>query len=163
MNKNTVGILVTVVAVLAVVGVVAANRTSQTDTSENSQSSTSSPNSKSDTPGASSGTSTAGSQPNQDDKSSDAKQDLTGQTEVSMDIKDFGFAQKDITIKKGTKVTWTNRDSAKHNAFSDDAKGPQGKLLAMGESYSFTFNAVGAVNYYCEPHPYMKAVVNVIE
>lgn len=100
------------------------------------------------------------------DGSSETKaqnEDLTAQTEVSMDIKSFAFAKGDITIKKGTKVTWTNQDTAKHNAYGDNSDGPQGKLLNKGESYSFTFDTVGTFNYICQPHPYMKGVVNVVE
>jgi len=89
-------------------------------------------------------------------------QDLTMQTEVSMDISDFAFENKTIKIKKGTKVTWTNRDSARHNVFSKDAGGPQGELLGKGESFNFTFDTAGTFNYLCEPHPYMKGVVEVI-
>jgi amicyanin len=87
-------------------------------------------------------------------------------SEVNVDIKGFAFTQKDITVKKGTKVTWTNQDSVKHDVVSDDgapAGGPKGPLLAKGESYSFTFDTVGTFPYHCTPHTYMKAVVTVTE
>lgn len=90
-------------------------------------------------------------------------EDLTAQTEVSMDIKSFAFAKGDITIKKGTKVTWTNQDTVAHNAYGDNSSGPQGKLLNKGESYSFTFDTVGKFDYLCQPHPYMKGLVNVVQ
>ncbi len=90
-------------------------------------------------------------------------EDLTNQSEVMIDIKDFAFSKKSIKIKAGTKVTWTNRDTVKHNAFSDKDNGPKGKLLAQGESFSFVFKDLGVTDYYCTPHPYMKGVVNVVQ
>lgn len=80
-------------------------------------------------------------------------------------ISDFAFTPAKITIKKGTKITWTNQDSAKHDITpdspSEDFKAS--KLLAKGESYSFTFNKAGNYKYHCSPHPYMKANIEVTE
>lgn len=90
-------------------------------------------------------------------------QDLTSQSEIDMDIVDFDFAMPDITIKKGTTITWTNQDEARHNVVATSGNGPKSELLAMGESYSYTFETVGKVTYICEPHPYMKGTINVVE
>ncbi len=105
--------------------------------------------------------------------------DLTGQAQVTIDIKDFAYSQQNIKIKKGTTVTWTNQDTVEHNVMkehsndsnahdapSDSAVNPTvlaGPLLAKGESYSFTFNEVSANPYHCSPHPYMKGSVTVVE
>lgn len=79
--------------------------------------------------------------------------------------KDFEVVQKKITVKKGTTVTWTNDDSAKHDVTpeteTDDFK--TSELFGKGETYSVTFNTVGTFAYYCSPHPYMKGVVEVTE
>lgn len=87
----------------------------------------------------------------------------TGQ--VKLDIKDYAYSQPNLKIKKGTKVTWTNQDSAQHDVASNDQKAgaPKSELLSKGESYSYTFNAVGEFSYRCSPHPYMKAMVTVVE
>lgn len=80
-------------------------------------------------------------------------------------IKDFAFAPGERTVKKGTKVTWTNKDSARHD-ISPTSGGSDFKaseLLAKGESYSFTFNTAGTYTYKCSPHPYMKGTVVVTE
>lgn len=81
----------------------------------------------------------------------------------SVTIKNFAFSPNALTVKKGTTVTWTNQDSAEHNAFSDQDGGPKGNLLKKGESYSFTFNKVGTFNYICQPHPHMKGTVTVTD
>lgn len=80
-------------------------------------------------------------------------------------IKDFAFGPETITVKKGTKVKWTNQDSARHDVSptsgGEDFKASE--LLAKGESYEFTFNTVGTYTYKCSPHPYMKGTVVVTE
>lgn len=106
--------------------------------------------------------------------------DLTNQSEVTMDIKDYKYTKPNIKIKKGTRVTWTNQDAIRHNVMLDhgdnsnaphDAPKPNevkagvfaGPLLSKGESYSFTFNEVNTDPYHCSPHPYMKGSVTVVE
>lgn len=105
--------------------------------------------------------------------------DLTNQTDIHMDIKDFKYEKPNIKIKKGTTVIWTNQDAVAHNVMLDHADGDKphdppaanevksdefaGPLLAQGESYSFTFNEVSSSPYHCSPHPYMKGSVTVVE
>lgn len=149
MKRSTLGIILAIVSILAIGGIVVANNKSETKNTVT--------------------TNTGHDETNSDGHHKDGKvdasgvEDLTTLSEVTMDIKEFAFTKKDIKIKKGTKVTWTNQDVAKHNAFSKDPNGPMGELLGRGESYSFVFNTTGKVNYYCEPHPYMKATVDVVE
>lgn len=106
--------------------------------------------------------------------------DLTNESEVSVDIRDFKYTKPNIKIKKGTKVTWTNQDAIQHNVMldhGDNSNAPHnapkpnevkpdvfaGPLLSKGESYSFTFNEVSTDPYHCSPHPYMKGSVTVVE
>lgn len=105
--------------------------------------------------------------------------DLTSKATVEIDIKDYAFSQKDIKVKKGTIVTWTNRDIVEHNVMaahehSGEAHGAPSKaevdpaefagpLLVQGESYSFTFTTVGTFAYHCAPHPSMQGSVTVVE
>ncbi len=84
----------------------------------------------------------------------------------NIEIKDYAFSPAMITIKKGTTITWTNRDTARHNVVAqgtNSAAGPKSELLTTGASYSYTFNTAGTYDYLCEPHPYMKAKVIVTE
>jgi plastocyanin len=78
--------------------------------------------------------------------------------EVNVTIASFAFAPAEITIAPGTKVTWTNNDSMRHNTVFETFKGP---LLAKGESWSTVFDKTGTYAYYCGPHPWMKATVIV--
>jgi plastocyanin len=83
-----------------------------------------------------------------------------------VEIKDFAFGPSTITIKKGTAVTWTNKDDVQHSVVPDDGDSDafQGsELLAKDESYSFTFGTPGTYAYHCGPHPNMTATVTVTE
>ncbi len=94
------------------------------------------------------------------------KADATPQAANSVEIKDYKFVPQNITVKKGTAVTWTNRDEVKHNVVAQGANastGPKSELLAKDQSYTYTFDTVGTYNYLCEPHPYMTASVTVTE
>ena len=98
---------------------------------------------------------------NKMDKSVSSSSDQPKENEVFM--KGFAFGPKKLTIKVGTTVTWTNKDDAHHDITPDGQSSDfvASKLLAKGESYSFTFKKAGIYNYHCSPHPYMKSVIEV--
>lgn len=79
---------------------------------------------------------------------------------VNVNIEDFSFNPATITIKKGTVVTWIQKDSVKHTATSDDGIFDSG-LLSKGQTWSYTFNEAGIFKYHCTPHPYMKGTIVV--
>lgn len=86
------------------------------------------------------------------------------ETTNQVSIQNFAFSPMTITVKKGTKVTWTNNDSVKHTATENDGKnGPSAPELDPGKSYSFTFNEVGTFHYHCAIHPDMTGTVTVTE
>lgn len=153
MNKKLLGVLVTVVAVLAVVGVVAVNN------KDSNSSTASGANSTSMESMNGMGNSMGGNTSN----SSQDKNAVVETDKVTME--DFAFVPAKIKVKKGTTVTWTNKDSARHDVAPDNptAEFTEGQLIGQGENYSFTFNEVGTFSYYCSPHPYMKASVEVVE
>lgn len=79
--------------------------------------------------------------------------------------KGFAVSPKSITVKKGTTVTWTNQDDAKHDVTPDTetADFKASELFGKGESHKVTFNTVGTYPYHCSPHPYMKGSIEVVE
>lgn len=83
----------------------------------------------------------------------------------TINIKDFAFSPETLTIKKGTTVTWTNQDDARHDItpVGDASDFERSELLEQGESYGFTFNNVGTYEYICSPHPYMTGTIEVTE
>lgn len=79
-------------------------------------------------------------------------------------IENFSFKPATITVKKGTKVTWTNKDSVGHTVTPDESASFTGsELLNKDASYSVTFDTVGTFAYHCQPHPQMTAKVVVTE
>jgi amicyanin len=142
MNKRAVLIVVTVLVLGAIVGVLFMKNPAKAPSE--------------------SGTSTT---TNSTENKQDSEADITPVATDTVEIKDFAFSPAAITVKKGTKVTWTNKDSTQHNISPDTetADFKASELLAQGESYSVTFNTVGTFSYHCTPHPYMKASVIVTE
>jgi amicyanin len=85
----------------------------------------------------------------------------TSSKEVS--IADMAFSPANITVKKGTTVTWTNNDSVGHNVIADSGNGPNSQILQKGQTYSFTYDTAGSFSYHCGVHPSMKGTVTVTE
>ena len=85
-------------------------------------------------------------------------------TSNSVTIENFAFSPAAITVKKGTTVTWTNKDSAMHTVTETDGQdGPKSGDLATGKSYTFTFDKVGTYKYDCSIHTSMTGTVTVTE
>ena len=76
-------------------------------------------------------------------------------------MKGFAFNPAELTVKKGTTVTWTNMDSAPHTVTSDSGSELSSATLSNGQSYSHTFTEAGTFAYHCGVHPTMKAKVVV--
>jgi len=76
-------------------------------------------------------------------------------------IKNFSFKPAHITIKRGTRVTWINKDTAPHTATAINGKSFHSPVLRKGQSYSHTFKTAGKWGYYCKIHPDMRGSVTV--
>ncbi|MBI4159429.1 cupredoxin domain-containing protein [Candidatus Woesearchaeota archaeon] len=78
-----------------------------------------------------------------------------------IEIKDLGFSQPELRIKKEDTVTWINQDSVKHTVTSDKGNELNSNFLSKSESYSHTFANFGTFEYHCNAHPSMKARIIV--
>jgi plastocyanin len=76
-------------------------------------------------------------------------------------IQNFHFKPAEITIKRGTKVRWINKDMHPHTATANNGKSFDSGHLDPGESYTHTFKSVGTKKYHCEIHPFMRGRVVV--
>ncbi len=96
--------------------------------------------------------------------SAPASNQQTAETDT-VSIANYAYAPAAIKIKKGTKVTWTNKDGVGHTVTSDnDSKEVfDSPLLEKDQTFSYTFNQAGTFHYHCQPHPYMKGSVEVVE
>ena len=77
-----------------------------------------------------------------------------------VELKDFSFNPKTITVKVGDKVTIKNSDIAGHSVTADDKSFDSG-VLNQGESTTVTFDKAGTFGFHCTPHPNMTLTVVV--
>ncbi len=78
----------------------------------------------------------------------------------AIEIKNFSFNPKEMTVPVGTTVTWTNLDSVAHTATADDGTFNSGNLNP-GQGYSFQFDKPGTYVYNCSYHPTMQGTIVV--
>lgn len=78
----------------------------------------------------------------------------------AIEIKNFSFNPKDLTVPAGTTVTWTNLDQVAHTATADKGEFNSGNLNP-GESFSFKFETAGTYVYNCSYHPTMQGTITV--
>ena len=82
---------------------------------------------------------------------------------VAIDIQSFKFPAN-TDVAKGTTVTWTNKDTAKHTVTSGTRPNKDGKFdgqVGGGGTFSFTFADAGTFAYYCSIHSSMNATITV--
>jgi plastocyanin len=76
----------------------------------------------------------------------------TGVKTGAVIIKNYQYGPAAITIKAGDTVTWTNNDDTLHTVTTKefDSGG-----IAVGATYSHTFDKAGTYDYHCRYHPAM--------
>jgi plastocyanin len=73
---------------------------------------------------------------------------------------DFGFSPTALTVRVGTRVTFTNHGAATHTFTANGGLFNSGDV-ASGQSYAFTFMGAGTFAYHCQIHPSMTATLTV--
>ena len=63
---------------------------------------------------------------------------------------DFSFAPKQITVKTGEAVTWTNQGQTTHTV---NGPGFFSQALDPGKKYTHRFSKAGSFKYLCTLHP----------
>ncbi len=78
----------------------------------------------------------------------------------SVTIMNFAFSPATLTVKTGTKVTWTNNDTVTHTVTADQGAFDSGNI-SPGSTFSFTFTKAGTYSYHCNIHHSMTATITV--
>ena len=78
----------------------------------------------------------------------------------SVSIANFAFSPTSLTVKVGTKVSWTNNDTVTHTVTANKGAFNAGPLTP-GSTFSFTFTKAGTYSYHCNIHPSMMATIVV--
>jgi len=94
-----------------------------------------------------------------DDQESDKRTSTARQGDI--DIVNFRFSPRTLTVPVGTKITWTNRDDVPHTVTSVN-KVFSSPMLDTEESFSKVFNEPGTFDYFCAMHPKMTGTVLVV-
>lgn len=84
----------------------------------------------------------------------------TNMQAIDVNIQKFMFRPDTLNVKKGTKVTWKNNDTIQHSITAVDGSFDSG-LIGKNQTFSHTFNKAGTFEYFCTPHPKMKATITV--
>ncbi|WP_082117914.1 cupredoxin family copper-binding protein [Pandoraea apista] len=77
-------------------------------------------------------------------------------------IDNFTFSPATLTVRAGTRVTWTNHDDEPHTVTSSgNPRAFASGALDTDGTFSFTFDKPGTYPYYCVIHPHMTGVIVV--
>ena len=75
-------------------------------------------------------------------------------------IQGFAFSPTPLTVQVGDTVTWTNMDTAPHNATADNG-GFKTADMQQGQSATITATTPGTYTYICTIHPRMMGTLIV--
>ena len=89
---------------------------------------------------------------------------------VAVSITEYSFGPSDITIAKGSMVTWTNDGTLAHTVtatgfgsgqLAPPAGGAGGYGMSSGQTYAMSFATPGTYSYHCSNHPQMTGTITV--
>jgi plastocyanin len=94
------------------------------------------------------------------DQPAAATQPVAAKDEIVID--NFAFSPAQLTVPRGTRLTWINRDDDPHTVTSAaDPKAFKSPALDTGESFAVTFDKPGTYHYFCSIHPHMEGTIVV--
>ena len=79
---------------------------------------------------------------------------------ATLQMADFAFEPRSLTVKPGTEVSWRNTGRTPHTVTARDNSFDSG-LAKPGESFTRRFDAVGTFVYFCTLHPGMEGTILV--
>ncbi|MCF6351322.1 MAG: plastocyanin/azurin family copper-binding protein, partial [Flavobacteriaceae bacterium] len=92
---------------------------------------------------------------------------ITAQTTHDLDWSTSSGPSLDLTIELGDTVRWTWADSLPHDVAStggDDSFNSGAIQTGVGETFSYTFEILGATDYICNVHPTtMGGTITVVD
>ena len=79
---------------------------------------------------------------------------------IQASIDNFSFAPKQLTVKAGTTVVWTNKDDIPHTVTSDNNVFSS-PLMDTNATFKYTFTKPGKFPFHCKLHAMMTDIVEV--
>jgi amicyanin len=83
----------------------------------------------------------------------------TATATADVGIINFGFTPAALTVKVGTTVVWTNKDTIAHTV--NFKSGINSAVLNQNDKFTHTFTTPGTYDYICSIHPFMHGSVTV--
>ena len=87
--------------------------------------------------------------------------DTVAANKNTIEIKDFNFSPKTLTVKSGEKITWINRDEEPHTVVSVEKQFKKSPPLDTDQEFTITASAPGTYSYFCSVHPKMTGTIVV--
>jgi plastocyanin len=81
---------------------------------------------------------------------------------VNVDISNFAYSPATITVKVGTTVTFTDKESVEHTATSNTSGVFETGTLQNGQAVSIKLEKVGTFSYHCDFHAFMHGTIRVV-
>jgi plastocyanin len=79
---------------------------------------------------------------------------------LTVAISNYAFVPKSLTVRAGTRVTWTNHDATAHTATADQGSFDTGTVNPHA-SRTIDFKHPGTFTYHCSFHAFMVATITV--
>jgi len=76
-------------------------------------------------------------------------------------IENYAFKPPSLTVKSGTRITWTNHDATAHTATLDQGSLDTG-TINPGQSKTIDFSKPGTYTYHCAFHAFMTGTIKVV-
>jgi plastocyanin len=80
-------------------------------------------------------------------------------------IRDYTFVPSPLQIASGDTVSWLNQDAMRHSARRDEDPAFDTGLLRQNQESAavrFTQDSGTELEYYCEPHPGMRGLIQIL-
>lgn len=81
---------------------------------------------------------------------------------ASISITDGGYSPSSVKVPAGSIVEWTNEGVLPHQVVSSKLSFDNSPMLQPGETYRFTVQQPGTIEYFCGPHPDMLGTIGVV-
>lgn len=78
-----------------------------------------------------------------------------------VEIHDFAFAPKELTVPAGARIVWVNRDDEPHTVVSAAGAFKPSQALDTDDSFTTVLDKPGTYAYFCGIHPMMVGKIVV--
>jgi plastocyanin len=80
---------------------------------------------------------------------------------IAVTIEDFAYAPAELTVARGTRVVFHDRDRSSHTATARDPAAFDTGTIEAGATAAVELEDPGTYAYYCAFHPFMTGTVTV--